>query len=58
MIKVTWTFDNFYTEEEFQEKFSEQNDVLKEGYYVLAKEWENVDSMDDMSIRAKVETVK
>lgn len=58
MIKVTWTFENFYTPEEFREKFSEQNDILKEGYFVIAKEWENVDSMDDMTIQAKIEEVE
>ena len=57
MIKVTWTFEKFYSGDEFLTRFSESNDVLKEGYNVIAQDWERVDSMDDMNLHYKLETI-
>lgn len=57
MIKVTWFFEKFYSDEDFHNKFSESNDVNKEGYNVIAQDWEKVDSMDDMNLEYKLEMI-
>lgn len=57
MIKVTWYFEKFYSNEDFSNKFSESNDVNKEGYYVIANDWDHVDSMDDMNLEYKLEKI-
>lgn len=50
MIRVIWQFQKDYSDEEFNKLFSESNDVVKEGYHVIAKDWSKVDSMDDMNL--------
>lgn len=57
MIKVTWSFEKFYSDEDFHKLFSESNDVNKEGYYVIANDWDHVDSMDDMNLTYKLEHI-
>ena len=57
MIKVTWKFTKEYTEEQFQKAFSEQNDVQYEGYFVIARDFENIDCSDDMNLDFEIEHV-
>lgn len=57
MITVTWTFKKTYTEEEFQKTFSESNEVNREGYFVIADDWNKVDSVDDMNLEYTINHV-
>ena len=57
MIKVTWSFEKFYSVEDFNKLFSESNDVNKDGYYVISNDWDHVDSMDDMNLTYKLEHI-
>ena len=58
MIKVTWSFDNYYTPEEFVKLFSESNDLVKEGYSQIQIDFDKADSMDDLSLNFKIEEVQ
>lgn len=55
MIKVIWHFEKYYSDESFHQLFSESNDVIKEGYNVIARDWAQVDSMDDMNLTFTLE---
>ena len=50
MIRVIWQFQKDYKDEEFVKLFSESNDLMKEGYQVIAKDFDSADSMDDLNL--------
>lgn len=50
MITVKWTFTKDYTKKEFEKLFPESNDVLCEGYFVIANDRALAGGVDDLHL--------